>query len=166
MDYKTIRSYFEQLNAHLADRGLDSLDNVRDTVARIEARRLIYFMALAALGIGVASAMTVYGLPVLMMWMVLVLFGAVLSTLGSLRRRRQRERIAATLRDWEAEHPLQPLAQAVYAGVEWTDIPLNVQWLLQNRRNTVFDWTHNYAGALADVRQAVEVPYGDAELAG
>lgn len=166
MDYRTIQNYFELLDDHLAERGFDSLDGLRRAVSRIESRRLIYFLVLATLGIAVAATMTAYGLPVLMMWMVLVLFGGAFSTLGSLRRRRQRERIAAALRAWESEHPLRPLAQDAYAEAPSADVPLHVRWLLKNCGDTVLDWMHNYASALAEVREAVEIHHESAELAG
>lgn len=144
--------YFSELDSYLDRHGYRSLDGLRNTISQIERRRLVYFVFLALLGLAVAAGMTAAALPVLMMWMVLVVFGTAFSTLGSVLRRRKRNRIANILRQWESEHPLRPMADAAYGDSSSPEAPFAIRWLAINRDESPFDWTHNYTQALEAVR--------------
>ena len=144
--------YFSELDSYLDRHGYRSLDGLQNTISQIERRRLVYFVFLALLGLAVAAGMTAAALPVLMMWMVLVVFGTAFSTLGSVLRRRKRNRIANILRQWESEHPLRPMADAAYGDSSSPEAPFAIRWLAINRDESPFDWTHNYTQALEAVR--------------
>ncbi|HYW76023.1 MAG TPA: hypothetical protein VFA48_05295, partial [Gammaproteobacteria bacterium] len=116
---------------------------MQKTITQIERRRLVYFVFLALLGLAVAAGMTAAALPILMMWMVLAVFGTGFSTLGSVLRRRKRNRIANILRQWESEHPLRPMADAAYGDSLPPEAPFAIRWLAINRDESPFDWTHN-----------------------
>ena len=146
------RRYFSELDAYLNRHGYQSFDSLQKTITQIERRRLVYFVSLALLGLAVAAGMTAAALPVLMMWMVLVVFGTAFSTLGSVLRRRKRNRIANVLRQWESEHPLRPMADAAYGDSASPNAPFAIRWLVINRDESPFDWTHNYVQALKAIR--------------
>ncbi len=155
MDSQTARGYFSQLDAYLADSGFESLEALRNRAHRIEGGTLIYVLVLGLLGVAATLLMDAAALPVLMKWMVLVLFGVVLTVLGILYRWRQRRRLAQILRAWEEEHPLRPVARSLYEQVAAEELPQHVRWLLRRRSETALDWMQNYSAALSEVREAL-----------
>lgn len=156
MDSRAARRYFSQLDAYLAGHGFDSLDALRRRVDAIEGGALVYALVLGLIGAIAAVEMVALALPVLMMWMILVVFGVGLTVLGMVHRWRQRQRIVGVLREWESAHALRPVAQALYGQARPQDIPLHVRWVLNRRGQSALDWMRNYAGAMAELRAVLE----------
>ena len=165
MDSQTARGYFSQLDAYLADHGFESLEALRNRAHRIEGGTLVYVLVLGLLGVAAALLMDAAALPVLMKWMVLVLFGLLLTVVGIFHRWRQRRRLAEILRAWEEEHPLRPVARSLYEQVPGDELPQHVRWVLRRRSQTALDWMQNYTAALSEVREALHGHAGAAEAA-
>jgi len=145
------RAYFRDLDAFLSEQGTASVDALQHSVNRFQFDGALSIPAIGLFEVLVACLVTVvFSIPALAVWIVLLATGVGLTGLRVVFSKIKRHRWAEVLRQWEADHPLEPMAQAALEQEE--EPPRELLWLVRQSPRTTFDWCLNYVKALVETR--------------
>lgn len=153
-DANQVRSYFSAFDGFMQERGIGSMAELHKRVQHLQSSGEFSIPAIGVFEVFVVCLVTiVFTLPTLAVWIVLIVSGGGLVALRILYSQLMRRRWAGLLAEWEADHPLAPLArEAVEHDAEPTR---QLVWMVSRQPRTRLDWCLNYLAAMVETRRVL-----------